>query len=605
MTWTFRLLSFFLLAAPAAAQQGDSLRHFVLDDSVVVVAGRYASTLARETNSIAVIDGPAITRMADHSLLEALQWEVPSAFLAETRVGGFGVGTAGTGMISLRGMGGKPNTGVAVMIDGHPDFMGIFGHPLPDVYGMDDIARVDVLLGPASTIFGGHALGGVINIVSAPARRNALRASVEAGSWNSYTAALSATRVFGDHGLRLTLRHGASDGHVPQSDFRSTRLQAAWDWRASSAWTLSARARYAPSRYDDPTRAGDAAGLGTYADIRRGMGQLIAKNSGERLRGSSQVFFNGGSHAFYDGFESDDRSLGASTYQQYDVSHSFSVATGGEVLHYGGQANLDDVEHLLTTAGVYAVGMYSPVSFLHVRAGLRYQQHSLGLRDLAPHLGLSVTPLSGLRVYASMQSGFRHPTLRELYLFPSSNSSLEAERSRGYEAGVEYVFPRGSIRTALYRTDAEDMITTVPLPVPPPPVRFANALDETLRGAEAQLRYRLLPSLQVQLAWSTLDPGSLTAFNPSQQFKYMLQGGWGALSLSVAGQYVQGLFAGNNSTLPMPDYHLLDLTAGWRLSRVEIYIKGRNILDRRYAVLPGYAAPGAHFFAGVRYAMER
>jgi len=604
MRFTLNLLIFFLLAVPASAQQADSLRHFVLEDSVVVVAGRYASTLARETNSIAVIDGPAITRMADHSLLEALQWEVPSAFLAETRVGGFGVGTAGTGMISLRGMGGKPNTGVAVMIDGHPDFMGIFGHPLPDVYGMDDIARVDVLLGPASTIFGGHALGGVINIVSTPARRNDLRASVEAGSWNSYTASVSVTRVFDEHGLRLTARHGASDGHVPQSDFRSTRVQTAYDWRISPSWKLAARARYAPSLYDDPTRVGDPAGLGTYADIRRGMGQLIAENTGEQLRGSSQVFFNAGSHAFYDGFESTDQSLGASTYQQYTISHSLSVATGGEILHYGGQANLDDVEHLLTTAGAYAVGMYSPVSFLHVRAGLRYQQHSLGLRDLAPHFGLSVTPLPGLRVYGSMQSGFRHPTLRELYLFPSSNSSLDAERSRGYEAGAEFVFPRGSIRAAVYQTDAEDMITTVPLPVPPPPVRFENALDETLRGAEARLRYRLLPTLQLQVAWSTLDPGSLTAFNPSQQFKYMLQSAWGPLSLSAAGQYVQGLHAGNNSTLPMPDYHVLDLTAAWRFTQIEVYVKGRNILDRRYSILPGYTAPGAHIFAGVRYAMD-
>ncbi|MDT8323830.1 MAG: TonB-dependent receptor, partial [Bacteroidota bacterium] len=376
-------------------------------------------------------------------------------------------------------------------------------------------------------------------------------------------------------------------------------------WRLSPAWKLSARARYAPSRYDDPTRSSDEAGLGTYADIRRGMGQLIAENSGRRLRGSSQLFFNAGRHAFYDGFESDDRSIGASTYQQYQAGRTFSVATGGEVLHYGGQANLDDVEHLLTTAGVYAVGMYSPVPFLHVRAGLRYQQHSLGLHDLAPNLGMSLTPVAGLRIYASMQSGFRHPTLRELYLFPSSNSSLSAERSRGYEAGVEYVFPRGSLRAALYRTDAEDMITALPLPVPPPPVRFENALDESLRGAEARLRYRIFSSLQLQLAWSTLDAGRLTAFNPAQQCKYMLLGAWGAAQLSLAGQYVQGLHAGNDKMLPMPDYHVLDVTAGWRFPHIEVYVKGRNVLDRHYAVLPGYPAPGAHYFAGVRYALDR
>ena len=66
------------------AQQQDSLRHYTLDDSVLVVAGRYSTSLARETNTVTVIDGRAITDMADHSVLEALQWDVPSAFLAET-----------------------------------------------------------------------------------------------------------------------------------------------------------------------------------------------------------------------------------------------------------------------------------------------------------------------------------------------------------------------------------------------------------------------------------------------------------------------------------------------------------------------------------------
>lgn len=598
------LFPLFLYSTLVHAQQGDTLRHYALDDSVVIVAGRYANILARETNSLAVVDGSEITRLSDHSLLEALQWEVPSAFLTDTRVGGFGVGPAGTGMLSLRGMGGKPNTGVAVMIDGHPDFMGIFGHPLPDVYGKQNVERVDVLLGPASTVFGGHALGGVVNIVTRAVHGNAVNVSVESGSWNSWNASASIMRSFGQHGLRFSLRHGRSDGHIARSDFRSTHAQVDWDWRLSPVWKISLRSRYTPSRFDDPSRSDDPVGLGTYADIRRGMGQLIAENSGANLRGSTQAFFNAGHHEFYDGFVSNDRVLGLSTYQQYMAGGGFSIASGAELLRYGGTATLGNEEHIMSTGGVYGVAMYSPLRFLHLRAGLRYQLHSLNLSILAPHLGISLTPLSGLRIYASLQSGFRHPTLRELYLFPTSNPDLAEERSLGFEVGSEYVFPRGSARLALYETRADNMITPVPLPQPPPSVRFRNAFDETLRGAEVQLRFRLTDFLHAQLAWSTLNAGRLTAFNPSAQFKYVLRALAGPVALTFTGQYVQGLHAGNNSTLPMPDYHLLDLTAEWNTGLVEVYVKGKNILDRTYAILPGYLAPGTHVFAGVRYAVD-
>lgn len=593
-----------LFTLSATAQQNEDTPHFSLRDSVVVVANRYAAPLARETNALTVISASAIERIADHSLLEAVAWETPSAFLADTRLGGFGVGTAGTGMLSLRGMGGKPNTGVAVMIDGHPDFMGIFGHPLPDVYGMDEVERVDVLLGPASTVFGSSAMGGVVNIVSRSALRNSTRVSVEGGSWNTYAASAGVSRRFGDHGLQLSVTHSHSDGHVPQSDFTGSRVQGSWDWRLSDKWQLSLRGRYVPYSFDDPTRTGDPVGLGSYGDIQRGMGQIVLRNNGGVLSGSTQAHANLGHHEFFDGFVSDDRSLGVSTYQQWRAGERLSIAGGSDFLHYGGTTNLDGEEHLLSSFGVYALGMYSVTNWLHLRAGLRWQQHSLGLDGLSPTLGLSVLPLDGLRLYASMQSGFRHPTLRELYLFPSSDPTLTEEYSSGYEAGFEYALPKGSLRFAAFRTSVTDLITTVPNPTPPPPVRFRNALGAEQWGLEASLRWRLLPFLRAQLAWSKLEPDEITAFNPAQQFKYLFFADAGPLRATLAGQYVHGLFAGDRSTLPMPDYHVLDLTVSWRFPWIEVFVKGRNVLDRRYAVLPGYPAPGAHAVVGLRFALE-
>jgi len=66
-------------------------------------------------------------------------------------------GTAG--QISIRGIGVNPTTGVLILIDGHPQYMGIMGHPLADSYVASDAERVEVIRGPGSLLYGSNAMG--------------------------------------------------------------------------------------------------------------------------------------------------------------------------------------------------------------------------------------------------------------------------------------------------------------------------------------------------------------------------------------------------------------------------------------------------------------
>lgn len=592
----------FFIAASMRAQDGDALPSYAIKDSVLVVASRYALPLNRETNTIHRIDGVDVRRMADHNALELLRWSVPSAYIVQSRVGGFGVGSYGTGAVYMRGMGGKPNTGVAMMIDGHPDFMGIFGHPLPDVYGMEDVDHVDVLLGPSSTVFGGNALGGVINIVSASARRDQFRLSLEGGSWGTYNSSLGISRVFGNHGIMITLARNGSDGHIDKTDFRASRVQAGWDWLMTPGWELSVRGRFTPMRFDDPSRSADPAGLGTWGDIERGMGQLIVRNTAGVLTGSTQAYVNTGHHKFADGFVSDDHAWGFSTYQQWTISSLASVAAGVDAISYGGTTTADNKSYALDTYGAYVLAMYSPLRMLHVRAGVRVQEHSVSGGAIAPSAGIGLTPLSGLRLYANLQSGFRQPTTRELYMYAPANIALTEERSSGYEVGAEYLAHGAMLRVAAFRTEATDMIVTAANPTPPPPMKLQNIGEAKISGLEATARYTFSHHLFVQASWSSLDAGELTAYNPSGQFKYWLAGTLGSFQLTLAGQYVRDLYAGNKAAQKLPDYHVLDAVLQWDSPwNISLFVKARNILDRSYQVLPNYSAPGAHFLTGIRW----
>ena len=135
----------------------DSLKVYDLQDTIVVIADRYKQPLKNLTNTYQIIPGEQVEQICLHSALEMVDMVFPSSYLLEKMVIGFGVGSEGGGTINMRGQGGKPNTGMLVLLNGHPDFMGIFGHPLPDVYGMDDVQQVEILAGPSSAVFGSQA----------------------------------------------------------------------------------------------------------------------------------------------------------------------------------------------------------------------------------------------------------------------------------------------------------------------------------------------------------------------------------------------------------------------------------------------------------------
>lgn len=606
------LTGIFLLIGMARSQT-DSLIVYDSDDSVLVVANRYQTSLKNIAYGYQLIRREQIELLSNHSALEMVDIQFPSAFILDKKVMGYGVGTAGGGQLYMRGLGGKPNTGVLVLLNGHPDFMGIFGHPLPDVYGMDDIEQIEILAGPASTVFGNHAMGGVINLVTQPDFRHLAKISMEGGSYGSYKMGINIARNIGKHGLFLSVRRKKSQGHLAQTSFASAHFQAGWNYQFHPRWSLSVHGRYVPYQFDDPSRTSpDVLGIGAYGKIERGTGEIILQNRYETWQGSTQVYSNFGRHRFFDGFKSRDYTFGLSSYQFWKTTDFFSLALGSDVLFYGGQAEnkysllpngkptVNEDSHELNSLAAYLVGFYQPWQFLNLKAGLRYERHSLPLTNIAPMAGASVNLHPALQVYANYQSGFRTPSLMELYLFPSANAALETEKVRSIESGlVISKTEHYSWRVCVFQNRASNLIQAIANSTPPPPVRFQNSGRANQWGFESQLVYDWKRALGLQLGYSYLDADELTAFSPRHQFKYQASLQKGNFRITMYGKYVQKLFAGNNSSQPLPDYHIVNIAAALHFRHLEIYAKLLNALDRRYDVLPDYRAPGVHANIGL------
>jgi len=137
-----------------------SLKDTIKINEVIVTGTKVAVSRNNVPLTVTVINEKEIEESSESSLLPVLSARVPGMFVTERGITGFGVSTGSAGQISIRGIGGSPNTQVLVLLNGNPQYMGIFGHPLPDAYVASDVERVEVIHGPASTLYGSNAMGG-------------------------------------------------------------------------------------------------------------------------------------------------------------------------------------------------------------------------------------------------------------------------------------------------------------------------------------------------------------------------------------------------------------------------------------------------------------
>ena len=151
--------------AVAAEAQPDSLFMPPLED-VVVTGSNNAVGRNLIPYTVSVVDGRMLEATGSTQLLSAISGQVPSLFVSQRNVFGFGVSNGGSGHIKMRGVGGDRASAVLMMVDGQPQYAGIYSHHVADFYSKDYVEKVEVLRGPGSVLYGSNAMAGVINVIT-------------------------------------------------------------------------------------------------------------------------------------------------------------------------------------------------------------------------------------------------------------------------------------------------------------------------------------------------------------------------------------------------------------------------------------------------------
>lgn len=208
--------------APALAQKppasADSVGPLARVDgpleSVIVTATRSPADALNVPASVTVVDERELEQRKPVRLGDALA-DVPGLYIRGAAMGANFPGT-GQGILSMRGIPRTPRT--LVMIDGQPVNNALTGGINVVGIPLDSVARAEVVRGPYSALYGGAAMGGVINFITGSPDEPLTEVRVGAGNLAQRGAAIvHRKRYEGGLGVSLSVAYRESDGDPDSS----------------------------------------------------------------------------------------------------------------------------------------------------------------------------------------------------------------------------------------------------------------------------------------------------------------------------------------------------------------------------------------------------
>ncbi|WP_065219971.1 MULTISPECIES: TonB-dependent receptor domain-containing protein [Butyricimonas] len=614
------LFSGFLLSTNLQAQLREGTTDIARTDTIkeVVVTGTRNETDVRHLPmTVSVVNREAIEKRFEPSLLPILTERIPGLFITSRGVMGYGVSTGSAGGMSLRGIGGSSNTELLVLIDGHPQYMGLMGHPIADAYQTMLAERVEVVRGPASVLYGSNAMGGVINIITRKQREDAVKtnARVSYGSYNTLITEASNSMKRGRFTSIVTGSYNRTDGHRPDMEFEQYGGYAKVGYELSDAWNLSCDVNVTHFNASNPGKT-NAPLIDNDSRITRGMTSFALANRYEKTSGALSFFYNWGRHEINDGysegkepltyrFNSKDLMLGGSLYQSATLFEGNRITVGVDFQHFGGEAwnhfVTDGHEEGISDKSENEVAGYADFrqtffSWLTLDAGVRVDHHSVTGTEWIPQVGLSAYLPNNSSVKAMVSKGFRNPTIRELYMFRVANADLLPERMWNYEISYSQHLMKNRLHYGinLFYIDGDNIITQETVDG-----RRMNVNTGKVEnwGAEADMNYRINTAWNISTNYSWLRMIHPLVAAPEHKLYIGADFSRGRWTASSGVQYVAGLYT---TTEKKENFVPWNARASYRLCPfAHIFVKGENLLAQRYEINDGFPMPKATFTGGI------
>jgi len=570
----------------------------------VVTAARVPQSQAAAVQSVTVISAQDILDGGQSTLLGLLQ-----------RLGGVEIGAnGGPGQPSGVFMRGANSAQTLVLLDGMRIGSATSGTTAFENIPLDQIERIEVVAGPLSALYGSDAIGGVIQIFT-KAGYAPIGYAVSAGYGTYDTSAING-RVNGrsgdvDYALAAgydsTQAFSATRPSIPFGQFNPDRDpyrngnvsgRIAYRFAPDAEAGISAFYSEGKTHFDAGPDTDDVnrQQLSSYAAFVRNRFAPNWQSSLQFGRSSDDIVTTG---LFPGRFRTDQ--------DQATWQNTFTV-TGGALIagaEYLRQVVDSDTPYTTTsrTIGSGFAGYTGEFGPHALQANVRYDDNSQFGAHTTGSLGYAYRVSDALRLRVSGGTAFHAPTFNDLYFPDFGNPDLQAERSRSYDAGIDWRDGPHKLTATYFENRISDLIvfdlaTFLPENLATARIRggefaYEGTIAETVVRAKLTLQNPENEANGAQLPRRAKAFGSVDATRRYGPWK------WSAEVVAVGPRF--------DSTDEAPDtrmggYALVNLLASYRIApEWTLEARWNNILDKQYELAKHYNTPGSNLFVWVRW----
>jgi len=613
---------------------------------VVVSATRTQTSTLELANSVTVIDSAEIANRNSSNVFDLLKNEYGVSY---TRQGGPGT----LSNINIRG-GNSSYTlvlvdGIEVNLNNDPSNFYDFAS-----LSTDNVQSIEILRGPQSTLYGSNSLAGVINVITKKGiGKPSFSLLSEAGSYKTFKNTLGMNGNVSDFNYSVTLGRAESEGFSAASEkygntekdgYKKNNISARLGYDFTETAQLNLLMSYNNSKSDYDQTAGKFGDDPTYIFNQeefsfRGEGKFDLLDGKWNQKIGASIFRNVRKYNFdYSKFNAaasnssyDGRKIKIDWQNNFNLLENhlltfgienISEAAVSEYFYFSQFFNYESLfpQKKSNTFGTYLQDQLKIGQSFFSTLGVRFDNHdkfgSVFTYRFAPAYIIWET---GTKLKATFGSGFKTPSLFNLYDPAYGNLDLNPEESIGFDAGVEQFLANDllSIGVTYFQNNYKDLIGF------DQSFKAINVNKAKTNGVETYLTAQMFDKLKIKLNYTYTNAKDESEGLDDDERKLIRRpehkvGSYLSYNFSPkANANVEVIYIGEQDDLvfdnltftssrtQLDPYILLNFSAHYQLLEfLRFNLRLENILDSDYEEVYGYATPGFSIYGGIKLSLN-
>lgn len=510
--------------------------------------------------------------------------------------------------ISIRG---SSSSQVLVLLNGRPLNNPRSGEVDFSTFPLDLVDHIEILRGPASSIYGANALGGVINIISRrKPSKSQFSMSTQYGTYQTFINEIHFAQNYGNWDFSFTSNHSNSWGHRRNSYFESNNFYLNLGYR-----------------YND----GEIELLSNYYADNQGLpGLITSPDDDDRQMVERRIIDLNGKHElnevlklnykFYrhydrlDFIETPsplDKTVHKTEWYGTDISLDFDLDLFSLIMGYNYQYNTNNSTQTGKNAyrqnSLYFLLRRKFGDKLEMDLGARYDDYSIFGSEFNPSLGATLNSGFG-KIYTYLARSYRVPTFNDLYwpegTWTAGNPELKPEEGISWEVGWEGAIWETNLKLSYFQSKMKDLINWA---ADSSGVwRPSNVDRAKIQGIEFYWEKDLFETISASFGYTYLRARDTRRkeyliYRPNHKLDFSISFSYQKFNFRLENQYLSQRFTNTSNTDRLSDYFISNLSGSYSLnSSWELFFKIYNLFNRQYARIKDYPLPGFTLLSGMK-----